>query len=93
MTKLYPFKINIDKGRNTLVVYREKLEQEEGKSRLGFHINPYNFDSADEKDLFKYLRGVLDKNEAIVDIYFTGGVADQTHNDFYFEYYSPEKNG
>jgi len=90
LTKLYPFKINIDKGRNALVVYKEKLEEDEGRSRLGFHINPYNFDSADEKDLFKYLRGVLDKDEAIIDVYFTGGVADQTHNDFYFEYYSPE---
>ena len=42
LTKLYPFKINVDKGRNALVVYKEKLEQTEGKSRLGFHINPYN---------------------------------------------------
>ena len=41
--------------------------------------------------MFKYLRGVLDNNEAIIDIYFTGGVTDQTHNDFYFEYFSPEK--
>ncbi len=90
LTKLYPFKINVDKGRNALIVYKEGLEKEEGKSRLGFHINPYNFDSADEKDLFKYLRGVLDKDEAIVDIYFTGGVTDQIHNDFYFEYYSAE---
>jgi predicted RNA-binding protein len=61
-----------------------------GKSRTGFHINPYNFDSTDEKDLFKYLRDVLDKDEAIVDVYFTGGATDPTHNDFYFEYYSPE---
>jgi len=28
---------------------------------------------------------------AIVDIYFTGGVVDAIHNDFYFEYWSPEK--
>lgn len=90
LTKFYPFKINVDKGRNALVVYKERLEQDEGKSRLGFHINPYNFDSADEKDLFKYLLGVLDKDEAIVDVYFTGGATDQTHNDFYFEYYSPD---
>jgi len=91
LAKIDLFKISVDKGRNALVVYKEKLEESEGKSRLGFHINPYNFDSADEKDLFKYLRGVLDNNEAIIDIYFTGGVTDQTHNDFYFEYFSPEK--
>ena len=66
------------------------MEEEYGRSRIGFHINPYNFDSRDEKDLFKYLRDVLDKDEAIVDVYFTGGATDPTHNDFYFEYYSPD---
>lgn len=91
LTKLYPFKITVEQGRSTLVVSRERMEESYGKSRIGFHINPYNFDSADEKDLFKYLRDVLDKDEAVVDVYFTGGAADPTHNDFYFEYYSPEK--
>jgi len=91
LAKLYPFKISIEQGKNILVVYKEQMEKAYGKSRLGFHINPYNFDSSDEKDLFKYLRDVLDKDEAIVDVYFTGGATDSTHNDFYFEYYSPEK--
>jgi hypothetical protein len=86
LTKQYPFKINIDKRRNNLVVY--KKDEEEG--RLGFHIDPYSFDSGDEKNLFRELRRVLDKDEAIVDIYFTGGVIDVVHNDFYFEYYSPQ---
>ena len=93
LAKLYPFKISVEKGRNVLVVYREQLEKAEGKSRIGFHINPYNFDSSDEKDLFQYLRGVLDKDETIVDVYFTGGVTDPSPNDFYFEYYSPDKKG
>jgi hypothetical protein len=91
LTKLYPFKISVQRGQNSLVVYREQEEEDGHKSRLGFHINPYNFDAGDEKDLFRYLRDFLDKNEAIVDIYFTGGVVDASHNDFYFEYYSPEK--
>lgn len=90
LTKMYPFKISVEQGRDILVVSREQMEKAHGKSRIGFHINPYNFDSTDEKDLFKYLRGVLDKDEAIVDVYFTGGATDPTHNDFYFEYYSPE---
>ena len=90
LAKLYPFKISIEQGRNILVVYKDKMEEAYGRSRIGFHINPYNFDSTDEKDLFKYLRDVLDKDEAIVDVYFTGGATDPTHNDFYFEYYSPE---
>ncbi len=91
LTKLYPFKISVQQNRNALIVYRETEEQEGHKGRLGFHINPYNFDSADEKELFRYLRGVLNTRESIKEIYFTGGATDTTHNDFYFEYWSPEK--
>lgn len=86
LTKQYPFKISVMQNMNDLVVYKKDVVA----GRLGFHINPYNFDSRDEKDLFKQLREVLDEDEAIVDIYFTGGVADEVHNDFYFEYYSPQ---
>ena len=87
---MYPFKISVEQGTNILVISREQMEEAHGKSRIGFHINPYNFDSTDEKYLFKYLQDVLDKDEAIVDVYFTGGATDPTHNDFYFEYYSPD---
>lgn len=91
LTKLFPFKISVQQGRNALVVYK-KAEEEEGRTgRLGFHINPYAFDSGDEKDLFRYLRNVLDKNETISDVYFTGArvCADPSRTDFYFEYWSP----
>jgi len=91
LTKMYPFKISVEQGKNILIVSREQMEEAYGKSRIGFHINPYNFDSTDEKDLFKYLREVLDKDEVVTDVYFTGGATDPTHNDFYFEYYSPDK--
>lgn len=91
LTKLYPFKISVQRGRTALIVSKEKEEQDGHTSRLGFHISPYNFDSADEKDLFRYLRDILNRDEAIKDIYFTGGVTDTLHNDFYFEYWSPEK--
>jgi hypothetical protein len=90
LTKLFPFKINVQQGRSTLVVYKE-AEAEEGRTgRLGFHINPYAFDSGDERNLFRYLRDVLNENEAIADVYFTGGVSSEKHNDFYFQYWSPE---
>ena len=72
LTKLFPFKISVQQGRNTLVVYKEAEAEEGRKGRLGFHINPYAFDSGDEKDLFRYLRDVLDKDETIKDVYFTG---------------------
>lgn len=87
LTKNYPFKINVREDKRSLIVYKE----EETTNRLGFHINPYNFDSRDEKELFAYLRKQLRDNEVIRDIYFTGGVTDSSHNDFFFEYYSPEK--
>lgn len=87
LTKRYPFKINVAQNHNDLVVYKK----DENESRLGFHINPYNFDSKDEKELFRGLIKTLDKDEAITDIYFTGGVTDSVHNDFYFEYYSPDE--
>ncbi len=88
LTKQYPFKISVAQNKNDLVVYKTNVAE----GRLGFHINPYNFDSKDEKGLFAYLREVLDEDEAIVDIYFTGGVTDSVHNDFYFEYFSPTAN-
>lgn len=87
LTKRYPFKISVGESMNGLVVY--KRDQKEG--RLGFHINPYNFDSTDEKSLFLTLHEVLETDEAISDIYFTGGVTDPTHNDFFFEYFNPSE--
>lgn len=91
LTKLDTFKISIEENKKFLVVYKENEEARSKTSRIGFHINPYNFDSGDEKDLFRYLRDVLHEDEAVADVYFTGGMANPAHNDFYFEYYSPEK--
>ena len=93
LTKSFPFKISIGQGKTTLMVYKETEEREGRKGRLGFHINPYAFDSSDEKSLFRYLRDVLDKDECIKDVYFTGAsvCADPKRTDFYFEYWSPEQ--
>jgi len=84
LTKAYPFKINIDSSKNKLIVYKKA-----DNGRLGFHINPYNFDSQDEKELFFVLQQELDADENIIDVYFTGGITDQVRNDFYFDYYNP----
>jgi hypothetical protein len=91
LTKMYPFKVSVDQSKNTLIVYKEDTEATYGSNRLGFHVNPYNFDSADEKNLFRYLQGVLKDDEIVADVYFTGGATDPSHNDFYFEYWSPAK--
>lgn len=84
LAKAYPFKISIESGKNKLIVYKQ-----EQRARLGFHIDPYNFDSEDEKELFFVLRQMLEQDESLSDIYFTGGVTNQLHNDFYFDYYNP----
>ncbi|MEK7583410.1 MAG: DEAD/DEAH box helicase family protein [Patescibacteria group bacterium] len=95
LTKIesFPFEINIQQNRESLVVYKANEEEAGHAGRIGFHINPYNFDSGDEKDLFRWLRSVLEKDEALADVYFTGArvCADPTHTDFYFEYWSPEQ--
>jgi len=98
LTKAFPFKITIKKNLHetnesafaqSLVVYRDAEELAGRGSRLGFHINPYNFDSTDELEVFRYLRQYLDTDEDIVDVYFTGGVTNDAHNEFYFEYFNP----
>ena len=89
LTKEYPFKMSREEGKKTLIVFKEKEEMDGATSRIGFHINPYNFDSSDERDLFRQFRQILDANEAIKDVYFTGGVPIDVHNDFYVEYWNP----
>lgn len=89
LTKEYPFKMSREEGKKALIVFKEKEEDSGGSSRIGFHINPYNFDSSDERDLFRRFRQFLNSNEAVKDVYFTGGVPIDTHNDFYVEYWNP----
>ncbi len=89
LTKEYPFKMSREEGKKALVIFKEKEEENGGSSRIGFHINPYNFDSSDERDLFRQFRQFLNTNEAVKDVYFTGGVTTDAHNDFYVEYWNP----
>jgi type III restriction enzyme len=89
LTKEYPFKMSREEGKKALIVYKDKEEESGGLSRIGFHINPYNFDSSDERDLFKNMRQLLNNNETIKDVYFTGGITTDAHNDFYVEYWNP----
>ncbi len=89
LTKEYPFKMSREEGKKALVIFKEKEETDGASSRIGFHINPYNFDSSDERDLFRQFRQFLTINETIKDVYFTGGVTTDAHNDFYVEYWNP----
>ena len=87
LTKNFPFKLTKDAGAQRLVIYKEDNKP----NRLGFHIDPYAFDSRDELELFSFLQEALQPNEYVVDLYFTGNINDQSHTDFYFEYYNPQK--
>lgn len=95
LTKSFPFKITVKRDLSeseeqafarSLVVYREQEESEGRTSRLGFHINPYNFDSNDELEIFRFLRKELQSGERVTDVYFTGGVTNEKHNEFFFDY-------
>lgn len=48
-----------------------------------FHIEPYIFDNESEKRLFK----CFVEHKEIEEIYYTGGITDAGHNEFYVEYY------
>lgn len=55
--------------------------------RLGFHYDPYNFDSQPERSFFDLLLSHLrQRPEEVEDVYFTGGLTDPQKTDFYVEY-------
>lgn len=53
---------------------------------FGFHYDPYDFDSAPERESFVDLLKQINAQRAEVeDIYFTGGLTDSAKTDFYVE--------
>ncbi len=76
------FTFEIDKDNLSLVCYKKDIKE----NRLGFHINPYNFDSTDELELFKYIHNTLEKDEEIKDVYFTWWTGSENYTDFFFQY-------
>ncbi len=54
---------------------------------FGFHYDPYNFDSEDERDFFEQMLTKLGENpDNVEDIYYTGAINDRAKTDFIFEY-------
>lgn len=76
------FTFEVDKDNLSLVCYKRDIEE----NRLWFHINPYNFDSTDELELFKYIHSTLDKDEEVKDVYFTWWTGSENYTDFFFQY-------
>ncbi len=54
---------------------------------FGFHYDPYNFDSEDEREFFERMLTKLGEDpDNIEDIYYTGAINDPAKTDFIFEY-------
>ena len=54
---------------------------------FGFHYDPYNFDSEDEREFFERMLTKLGEDpDNVEDIYYTGAINDPAKTDFIFEY-------
>lgn len=54
---------------------------------FGFHYDPYNFDSEDEREFFERMLSKLGEDpDNVEDIYYTGAINDPAKTDFIFEY-------
>ncbi|MGA9751013.1 MAG: DEAD/DEAH box helicase family protein [Acidobacteriota bacterium] len=84
--EVYTAEIVYPKDREYLLVPLEKFSQL-NPAALGFHYNPYNFDSNPELSLFEQVLARLNLKPAEVeDIYFTGALTDPAKTDFFVEY-------
>ena len=83
---VYTAEITYQKSKEHLLLsWRDWLGRNEGD--FGFHYDPYNFDSAPEKDFFlQMLDAVNLQPDQVEDLYFTGGLHDPDKTDFLVEY-------
>jgi superfamily II DNA or RNA helicase len=61
------------------------LEPDGGRER-SYHLDHYVFDSGEERRLFELLLN----HDRVEEIYFTGGITDPAHNQFYVEYWDDQ---
>lgn len=73
----FPVERHISEEQERLV-----MKPDGGRDR-SYHLDHYIFDSGDERRLFEMLLS----HEQVEEIYFTGGITDPAHNQFYIEYY------
>jgi len=90
------FVTHIKVNKNNLekyILFRENYRKQAGQQPVfGFHYDPYNFDSEDERVFFEQLLTKLDQDpDDIEDIFYTGALTDRAKTDFIFEY--KDKNG
>lgn len=83
---VYTAEITCHKDREHLLLSWEKLKGDNALD-LGFHYDPYNFDSNPEKSYFEELLRHLNVHPGEVeDVFFTGALTDPKKTDFFIEY-------
>jgi type III restriction enzyme len=80
LARNFPIERRISEDQEGLV-----MTPDGGRDR-SYHLDHYIFDSGEERRLFEMLL----THERVEEIYFTGGVTDPAHNEFYVEYYDEQ---
>jgi len=87
----YTAEISYPIDREQLLTRWEMWKNQAGS--LGFHYDPYNFDSSPERSFFTQLIDTLHQHpDQIEDIYFTGAISDPQKTDFFIEYKGEDGN-
>ncbi len=87
--EIWTTEIRVNKSKlEDYVLSIEKYQNQTGQLPLfGFHYDPYNFDSEDEREFFEQILTKLGEDkDNIEDIYYTGAINDPEKTDFIFEY-------
>jgi len=88
----YYHTIRYQPAKEKLITYSKNYAAR-NKRDLGFHYNPYNFDSLPEQAfLAEVLERLQTKHEDVDDIYFTGGLTNTNQTDLYFQYKGIDNN-
>jgi superfamily II DNA or RNA helicase len=80
LARHFPIERQVSQDQERLV-----MRPDGGRDR-SYHLDHYIFDSGDERRLFEMLL----THERVEEVYFTGGVTDPAHNEFYVEYYDEQ---
>lgn len=87
--EIWTTEIRVNKSKlDDYVLSIEKYQHQTGQLPLfGFHYDPYNFDSEDEREFFERMLTKLGEDpDNVEDIYYTGAINDPAKTDFIFEY-------
>jgi superfamily II DNA or RNA helicase len=77
LARNFPLERHVSEDQEGLV-----MSPDGGRDR-SYHLDHYIFDSGEERRLFETLL----THERVEEVYFTGGITDPAHNEFYVEYY------